>query len=109
MAYDKDLANRLREQLAGEKTVEKAMFGGLAFLINGNMAISASGNGGLLVRSDPNDPTGLHNEVGVEAAIMRGRVMSGWLRVSDDAVESDEALARWVAIGTAYAKSLPPK
>ena len=109
MAYDRELANRIREQLSGEKgVVEKAMFGGLAFLINGNMAVAASGQGGLMVRSDPEDLAVL-DEPGVSLMEMRGREMKGWLRVAADAVDGDDAMARWVGHGVNYAKTLPPK
>ncbi|CAM3561201.1 TfoX/Sxy family protein [Smaragdicoccus niigatensis] len=108
MAYDRDLANRIRELLAGESVVEKAMFGGLAFLLNGNMSVAASGQGGLLVRSDPDDQSVL-DEPGVSPMEMRGREMKGWLRVTADAVESDAAMARWVRHAVSYAKTLPPK
>jgi hypothetical protein len=108
VAYDRDLANRIRELVAGENVVEKAMFGGLAFLLNGNMSVAASGQGGLLVRSDPDDPAAL-DEPGVSLMEMRGREMKGWLRVTADAVDGDANLARWVSHGVDYAKTLPPK
>ena len=103
MAYDEDLANRIREHLAEEPGVtEKRMFGGLAFLIGGHMAVSASGKGGLMVRCDP-DQTEAHLEQGAERMVMRGREMDGWLRVQTDDPEP------WVRVGVAYARSLPPK
>lgn len=109
MAYDEELANRIREQLANESGVtEKAMFGGLAFLIGGNMAVSASGQGGLLVRTDPEDDA-LLDEPHAELAVMRGRPMPGWVRVAAEGVESDEQLAAWVRRGAEYARSLPAK
>ena len=108
MAYDRDLANRIRELVAGESVVEKAMFGGLAFLINGNMSVAASGQGGLMVRSEPDDASVLE-EPGVSLMEMRGREMKGWLRVTAEAVDNDAVLARWVSHGVNYAKTLPPK
>ena len=110
MAYDEELANRVREVVQGEPGLtEKRMFGGLAFLINGNMAVSASGKGGLLLRVDPAKSEPLVSEPEVGRFEMRGREMDGWLRVDATAVESDRELRRWVRIGVAYARSLPPK
>ncbi len=108
MAYDRELANRIRELTAPDKPVEKAMFGGLAFLVGGNMAIAASGQGGIMVRTDPADAA-LLDEPGASLMEMRGREMTGWVRVTADALDDDAVLARWVAIGVAYAKTLPPK
>jgi TfoX/Sxy family transcriptional regulator of competence genes len=107
MAYDEELAGRLRRCLSGTaEVVEKRMFGGLGFMVAGNMAVSASSQGGLLLRADP-DQVDIHlAEPGVERFVMRGRAMDGWLRVDGSAVESDEALARWVAVGVARAQSL---
>ncbi|HUA47162.1 MAG TPA: TfoX/Sxy family protein [Solirubrobacteraceae bacterium] len=110
MAYDEDLADRIRAVLATDHdVVEKKMFGGLAFLIGGNMSVSASGQGGLLLRCDPEETDALVQEAGVGRFEMRGRAMDGWLRVDAEAVESPEALERWVAVGVGYARSLPPK
>lgn len=110
MAYDEDLADRLREVVAREPGLsEKRMFGGLAFLINGHMAVSASGQGGLLLRVDPADTDGLVQAPHVQRFTMRGREMDGWLRVDAAAVATDTALRRWTAHGVAYARSLPPK
>ena len=110
MAYDEDLAERLRECVAGEKGVtEKKMFGGLAFLINGNMAVAASGQGGMLLRCDPADTDKLVTKASVDRMVMRGRAMDGWLRVDDAAIRTDKQLATWVAHGIAYAKALPKK
>src|SRR5437764_12057873 len=104
MAYDEDLANRIRELIAAEPgVVEKKMFGGLAFLVGGNMAVAASGQGGLMVRCDPDETDALVAEPGVRRMEMRGREMDGWLRVDDDDVD------RWVGVGVAYAGSLPQK
>jgi hypothetical protein len=110
MAYDEDLADRLREVLAIEAGLsEKRMFGGLAFLINGNMAVSASGHGGLLLRVDPADTESLVDPPHVERFVMRGREMNGWLRVGPAAVATDDDLAAWVGRGVAYARSLAAK
>jgi TfoX/Sxy family transcriptional regulator of competence genes len=110
VAYDEDLADRLRALLATEHDVtEKKMFGGLAFLVGGNMSVSASGQGGLLLRCDPEDTDTLIGQPGVGRFEMRGRAMNGWLRVEPEAVETSEELERWVAVGVGYARSLPPK
>jgi TfoX/Sxy family transcriptional regulator of competence genes len=110
VAYDEALADRIRELLATDHDVaEKKMFGGLAFLIAGNMSVSASGQGGLLLRCDPEETDTLVREPHVERFEMRGRQMDGWLRVDAEAVESREELERWVAVGVDYARSLPPK
>ena len=110
MAYDEDLANRIRELIAAEGGVtETKMFGGLAFLIGGNMAVAASGQGGLLVRVDPDKSDALVADGTARPMEMRGREMRGWLRVAADDVGTDVELGRWVELGTAYAGSLPPK
>ena len=110
MAYDEDLANRIRELIAGEPGVtEKRMFGGLAFLIGGNMAIAASGQGGALVRVDPGQADRLVETTRAEAAVMRGNPMRGWLRVESDDLRTKRRLEKWVKLGSAYASSLPPK
>jgi TfoX/Sxy family transcriptional regulator of competence genes len=108
--YDEDLANRVRELVLMEPGVtEKRMFGGLAFLIDGNMAVSASGQGGLLLRVDPAETEFLVSGTAVRRFTMRGREMDGWLRVEAEAVESDAVLRRWTALGVTYARSLPAK
>jgi TfoX N-terminal domain len=110
MAYDDELASRIRDVVRDEPGVsEKAMFGGLAFLINGNMAVSASSKGGLLLRVDPQDTEVLVEEPHVGRFEMRGRAMDGWLRVDVAAVPTDATLRGWVARGVAYARSLPAK
>lgn len=110
MAYDEELANRIRDIVQNEPSLsEKRMFGGLAFLINGNMAVSASGQGGLLLRVDPAQTESLVSEPHAQRFQMRGREMDGWLRIEADALVSDQALKRWTAYGLAYAQSLPPK
>jgi hypothetical protein len=110
MAYDEELANRIRESLQHEAGLtEKRMFGGLAFLINGNMAVSASSKGGLLLRVDPAQTQSLVNAPHVQRFEMRGREMDGWLRVDIEAIETDRDLQSWVSRGAAYARSLPAK
>jgi hypothetical protein len=110
MAYDEELADRIREQIGAEAGLtEKRMFGGLAFLIGGNMAIAASGQGGLLVRVDPEESDALLETTNARQMEMRGREMKGWLRVDAEDVPTREALAEWVDRGTAYARSLPAK
>lgn len=110
MAYDEELAARLRMLLAGEPDVtEKRMFGGLGFLAAGNLAVSASGTGGLLVRVDPATADALVDPPGVVPFEMRGRTMRGWLRVDTAALASDAGLIRWVDHGLEFARSLPPK
>lgn len=110
MAYDEELAERIRDVVQGEPGLtEKKMFGGLAFLIGGNMAAAASGQGGILLRVDPAETESLVAAPHVDRFEMRGRAMDGWLRVDLEAVESDDDLERWLAHGVAYARSLPPK
>ncbi|HEY6069422.1 MAG TPA: TfoX/Sxy family protein [Gaiellaceae bacterium] len=110
MAYDEDLADRIRELLAGEPDLtETKMFGGLAFLIGGNMAIAASGQGGALVRADPAESETLVARAGASLFEMRGRSMKGWLRVDSEHLRTRRQLARWVDVGAAYARSLPKK
>jgi TfoX/Sxy family transcriptional regulator of competence genes len=110
VAYDEELAERLRELLESEpKLTEKKMFGGLAFLISGNMAISASGQGGVLVRVDPTESDKLVDTSNAEIAVMRGRPMDGWLRVASEHLRTKRQLAKWAGLGAAYARSLPPK
>jgi TfoX/Sxy family transcriptional regulator of competence genes len=107
VAYDEQLADRIRACLDGEPGVtEKRMFGGLAFLVDGSMAVSASGQGGLMVRVDPAQSEALTSEPSVTRAVMRGRAMDGWLRVGADAVAGEEDLDRWVQRGVGYARSL---
>ncbi len=110
MAYDVEVADRLREALIGEPgVVEKAMFGGLAFVVAGHLAVSASGQGGLLLRVDPAQTEALLDDPRATRFVMRGREMNGWLRVDVDAGVTDDELSRWVEHGVAYARSLPPK
>jgi TfoX/Sxy family transcriptional regulator of competence genes len=110
MAYDEELANRIRELIAAEDGVtEKRMFGGLAFLIHGNMSVSASGQGGLLLRVDPEETDSLLTEPAAEPFAMRGREMQGWLRVAPEGLMTRAELERWVRRGVEYARTLPPK
>lgn len=110
MAYEEDLANRIRELIAGDPDVtEKRMFGGLAFLVGGNMSVAASGQGGLMVRVDPAQTDALVTEPHARPFEMRGRAMQGWLRVDTGGVRTERQLEPWVRRGVAYARSLPPK
>jgi hypothetical protein len=110
VAYDVELAARIRALVGdGPDVSEMRMFGGLAFLVGGNLAIAASGQGGLLVRSDPEEGDALVRAGRAEPMEMRGRSMAGWLRVPAEAVRTDDGLGEWVERGTAYARSLPRK
>jgi TfoX/Sxy family transcriptional regulator of competence genes len=110
MAYDEDLANRIRELLAAEKGVtEKKMFGGLAFLLGGHMAVAASGQGGLMVRVDPGETDALSAKPHAGPFEMRGRALQGWLRVDTEGVRTKRQLEPWVRRGVGYVRSLPPK
>ncbi len=110
MAYDEELANRIRELIAVEEGLtEKKMFGGLAFLIGGNMAVGVSGKGGLMVRVDPAETDTLVAKPHAQPFEMRGRPMQGWLRVDAEGVRTKRRLEPWVRRGVAYARSLPPK
>jgi TfoX/Sxy family transcriptional regulator of competence genes len=110
MAYDEELANRIRELLGGESDLtEQKMFGGLAFLVGGNMAVAASGQGGALVRVDPEKSDTLVATTNARLMEMRGRSMRGWLRVDPEDLGTKRQLAQWVERGTTYARSLPAK
>ncbi len=110
VAYDIELADRLREILAGEpEVVEKRMFGGLAFLVAGHMAVSASSKGGLLLRVDPAESAALRADPRATRFSMRGREMDGWLHIDIDGSATDDELERWTRHGVEYARSLPPK
>jgi TfoX/Sxy family transcriptional regulator of competence genes len=110
MAYDEDLAERIRELLALERSLtEKRMFGGLAFLIGGNMAVAASGQGGVLVRVDPQQSGRLVATTPARPMEMRGRPMHGWLRIAPEHVRTKRQLAKWVSLGVACARNLPAK
>jgi TfoX/Sxy family transcriptional regulator of competence genes len=110
MAYDEDLANRIRELLADHDGVtEKAMFGGLAFLLNGHMSVSASRSGGLLVRVDPVDTDAVLERPHTALMEMRGRTMPGWIAVAPEGVRTKRELSAWVRRSVAFASTLPPK
>jgi TfoX/Sxy family transcriptional regulator of competence genes len=110
MAYDEDLANRIRELIAGgDDVTEQRMFGGLAFLVAGNMSVAASGQGGVMVRVDHEDTAALLARPHVRPFEMRGRAIQGWLRVEPEGVRTKRQLEPWVRRGVAYARSLPPK
>ncbi len=110
VAYDEALADRVRELLAGEADLsEMKMFGGLAFLVGGNMAVAASGQGGIMVRVDPASSDSLVGTTRAHVVEMRGRPMQGWLRVDAEDVRTTRQLAKWVHLGTTYARSLPRK
>ena len=110
MAYDEDLAVRIRELLETEHGVtEQRMFGGLGFLVRGNLAIAASAQGGALVRVDPRQADHLVETTSAEFAVMRGRPMNGWLRVESGDLNTTRRLAKWVTLSFAFASSLPPK
>jgi hypothetical protein len=108
--YDEALAERIRTSLQGEPGIEeKSMFGGRAFLVRGNMAVAASGEGGILVRADPEQSGHLVSRSHAEEAVMRGRPMAGWLRVAPEHLRTRRQLEKWVDVGVAFARSLPPK
>ena len=110
MAYDEDLANRLRELLAGEDAVtEKRMFGGLAFLVHGNMSVSASGKGGLLARIDPADTETALARPHASRMEMGGRSMDGWIRVAPEGIKTKRQLVSWVDRSLGYVRTLPAK
>ena len=110
VGYDEHLAGRIRALLADEPDVrERAMFGGLAFLVAGNMAIAASREGGVLVRVDPAVSDRLVGSTTAAVAVMGGRSMAGWLRVPADDVATARQLRRWTRLGVGYARSLPVK
>jgi TfoX/Sxy family transcriptional regulator of competence genes len=110
MAYDEELAERIRDELEGQSDVTTTkMFGGLAFLVGGNMAVAASGQGGLLVRVDPGSSDELVAGGEARPMEMRGREMAGWVRVDAADVRGRQDLVRWIRLGTTYARSLPPK
>src|SRR2546422_5039678 len=109
MAYDEQLADRIRQLVDADEVTEKKMFGGLAFLIGGNMSVAASGQGGVLVRIDPAQSDALVASTNARLMEMRGRSMQGWLRVDPEDLRTKRQLAKWVELGTAYARSLPAK
>jgi TfoX/Sxy family transcriptional regulator of competence genes len=108
--YDEDLANRIRELIAADPDVtEKKMFGGLAFLVGGNMSVAVSGQGGLMVRVHPQDTDALLAKPHARPFEMRGRELQGWLRVDAEGLRTKRQLEPWVGRGVAYGRSLPPK
>jgi TfoX/Sxy family transcriptional regulator of competence genes len=110
VAYDEELANRVRTEVSGIDVTERAMFGGLTFLINGNMSVTVSGKGGLMVRVPPADSDDLLTEPGVSQVEMGGRgPMSGWLRVDNTTLDDDAALRTWVRRSVEFASTLPAK
>lgn len=111
MAYDSELADRIREVIASldVPVTEMKMFGGLAFMIGGNMSVAASGGGGLLLRVPPEETEMLVAEPHAERFVMRGQEMEGWLRVAPEGCVRDDELRRWVKLGVGYAASLPRK
>jgi TfoX/Sxy family transcriptional regulator of competence genes len=110
MSFDADLADRIRELLGPQRGVEeKRMFGGLAFLINGNMSVAVSRQGGLMVRVPPDDTEKLLTRAHVTPMVMAGREVRGWIRVEADGVKTKRQLTDWVTRGAGYARELPPK
>jgi TfoX/Sxy family transcriptional regulator of competence genes len=110
MAYNEDLAHRIRDIVGTECGVsEKKMFGGLAFLVDGNMAVAASGQGGLLVRVDATASDRLVETTRATPMVMRGRPMQGWLRLAPEDIRTKRQLMKWVEMGVTYARSLPKK
>lgn len=110
MAFDEDLANRVRELVSGQPDLtEQRMFGGLAFLVAGNMSVAASGQGGLMVRVEPEQTEDLLAKPHARPMEMRGREMKGWVRVDAEGVRTKRQLEPWVKRGVAFARSLPPK
>lgn len=110
VAYDTDLADRIRELVGGEpELTQQRMFGGLAFLVGGHMAVAASAQGGLLVRVDPTKSAEIVAREGAQPMETRGRPMKGWLRIDADHVRTKRQLAKWVKVGVEQARTLPPK
>ena len=115
MAYDEGLAGRLRDLLheepaaAGHELSEKKMFGGLAFLVGGSMAIAVVGEGGVMVRVDPEETERLLATTAAFPMVMRGREMTGWVRVAADDLRTKRQLSAWVRRGASYAATLPPR
>jgi hypothetical protein len=110
VAYDEDLANRIREELAGEPAItEQRMFGGLGFLLGGHLCVGARGKGGLIARVDPDESDEALAEPHASPMQMRGREMRGWIIVAPEGVDSAEELAGWVERSRAFVRTLPPK
>ena len=108
MAYDEGLAQRIREQLDRPGVVEKQMFGGIAFLLHGNMCVGVSGDD-MIVRGDPAAYEKALKKPGVHVFDRTGRIMKAWLLVEPSAVEDDAALAGWIDFAVGYVAFLPPK
>lgn len=110
VTYDEDLANRIREVVGREPGLsERKMFGGLAFLVNGNMSVAASREGGLLLRVDPARTEELLARKHARSFVMRGKPMDGWIRVDPEGLRNKRDLERWVGVGTDFARTLPKK
>jgi len=110
VAYDEDLADRIRDLVADEADLsEQKMFGGLAFLVGGNMAVAASGQGGMMVRVDPAESDTIVVRTDARPIKMRGKPMRGWLRIDSESLATKRQPSRWVTLGTTYARSLPTK
>lgn len=111
MAYDQELAERIAA-LLGERGIEideRKMFGGLGFMVGGNMGLAAGSGGGIMVRVDPGSVDELLSRSDATVMEMGGRTMAGWVRVEASHLEVDEALGEWIDVGIARARSLPPK
>ena len=109
MAYDEGLTERMRAVLLPRAPEEKKMFGGLGFMLDGNMAFTASSTGGLMVRINPDDGDRFTAKFGVERFEMKGRRMNGWLHIDPVQLASDEVLSEWLSVGLDFAATLPPK
>ncbi|NKY55352.1 TfoX/Sxy family protein [Nocardia flavorosea] len=110
MAYDEDLAERIRDVVGSARdTSERKMFGGLAFLFGGHMGVVVLGGGGLMIRMAPEAAAALVDDISVAPMVMQGRELDGWLRVSAAAVADEPTLGEWIDRGAGFARSLPPK
>jgi TfoX/Sxy family transcriptional regulator of competence genes len=110
MAYDLALADEIRSVLDSEPEItERRMFGGLSFLVNGNLAVAVRGSDGILVRVGTDDADELVRTTTAARAVMGARVMKGWLAVGPDSLGTEAELSAWVRRGVDYARSLPPK
>jgi hypothetical protein len=110
--YDEELADRIREVLSDldvHDLREQKMFGGLAFLVHGHMAVAASREGGMLLSVDRSDTEALLDKPHTRPMVMRGRELEGWLRVDPDGLRTKRQLTSWVKRGVSHARSLPPK
>ena len=109
MAYDEELADRIRLLMGSRRPVEKKMFGGLTFLLHGHMTLAVSGSDGILVRVPPEQTDALRSEPGVHPFVMRDKPMTGWLRIGPDVLEDDAVLRGWTERAVAHVEALPPK